>query len=244
VALEAAHEACRFYLTNLVHVGYRPLHERIVERARHLGCSGATVFKGFHGFLLGGPLLVQRWWSLSNEMPVMVQVVDTTAAVDRLLADVTTRFPKGIVTREPAQVIYYRAGASETIMFEKVPAEGATAMELFEQGAVLRIFIGDSDVHSASGVPLYEALVRAARERGLAGATVLRGAMGFGKNSAMHAAKVVDLSSDLPLLIEIVDTEERIRDFLPVVDENVDEGLVTLESVRIWKYAAGRAEPI
>lgn len=102
---------------------------------------------------------------------------------------------------------------------------------------MLRIFIGESDTWE--GRPLYEAIVLRARELHLAGATVLRGPMGFGKNSHLRTAKLLELSSDLPILIEIIDTEERIRDFLPVVDAMVRDGLVTLEPVEVIKYGAG-----
>jgi len=112
-------------------------------------------------------------------------------------------------------------------------------MQIPEEGVLLRIFIGESDVDPRTGRPLYEALVHRAREMHLAGATVLRGPMGFGKHSRLHTSKLLELSRDLPIVIEIVDAEEKIRAFLPVVDELVTEGLVTLEAVRILKYAAG-----
>ena len=110
-------------------------------------------------------------------------------------------------------------------------------MHLPHDAMLLRIFIGESDRWKHQ--PLYEAIVLKAREMGLAGATVLRGPMGFGKHSRMHAAKLLDLSTELPIVVEIVDAEERIRAFLPVVDELVSEGLVTLEAVRVLKYSAG-----
>jgi uncharacterized protein len=105
-----------------------------------------------------------------------------------------------------------------------------------QEGALLRIFVGDSD--RWRGRPLYEAIVLRARQLHMAGATVLRGCMGFGRNSRMHTAKLLEMSTDLPIVIEIVDTDEKIRDFMPVVDEMVEEGLVTLETVTVLKYAA------
>lgn len=104
------------------------------------------------------------------------------------------------------------------------------------RGTLLRIFIGESDRHG--GKPLYEALVLRARERRLAGATVLRGIIGFGKTSHIHSARLETLSTDLPVVIEIVDTAEKINAFLPEVDDLVKEGLVTLEEVTVLKYAA------
>jgi len=89
-------------------------------------------------------------------------------------------------------------------------------------------------------VPLYEAIVRKVREMGLAGATVIRGVEGFGANSRIHTAKILRLSEDLPVLIEIVDKEERIADILPVLDEMIGEGLITIERVEVIKYTHER----
>ena len=113
-------------------------------------------------------------------------------------------------------------------------------MILPEHGHLLRIFLGESDKHE--GRPLYEWLVNAARERGLAGTTVLRGIQGFGAHSRLHSAKILRLSEDLPIVVEIVDTQERIEAFMPVVDGAVREGLATLEPVEIRFYRAG-SEP-
>ena len=106
-----------------------------------------------------------------------------------------------------------------------------------QEGVLLRIFVGDSD--HWHGRPLYEALVLRAHEHHLAGATVLRGCMGFGRSSRLHTAKLLEMATDLPVVVEIVDTEEMIDGFMPVVDEMVAEGLVTLEKVTVLKYAAG-----
>ena len=109
-------------------------------------------------------------------------------------------------------------------------------MKTPENGKLLRIFVGESDRWHHR--PLYEAIVLKARELGLAGATVLRGPMGFGANSHLHTAKILRLSLDLPMVIEIVDTEEKIRLLLPALDEMVLDGLVTLEDVQVLKYRA------
>jgi PII-like signaling protein len=105
-----------------------------------------------------------------------------------------------------------------------------------DEGTLLRIFIGDSD--SYGGKPLHEAIVLRAREMHLAGATVFKGIMGFGKNSRLRAAKFVELSPDLPVLVEIIDSKQKIDTFLPVLDEMITNGLVTLETVQVVKYVA------
>jgi len=102
------------------------------------------------------------------------------------------------------------------------------------EATLLRIFIGDRDKHGH--MPLYEAIVLKARELHLAGATVLRSPMGFGKSSRMHTAKILQLSTDMPLVIEIVDTPDKIEAFLPILDEMMEGGLVTLEKVQVIHY--------
>lgn len=112
-------------------------------------------------------------------------------------------------------------------------------MKLEGEGKLLRIFIGESDTWQ--GRPLYESIVRRSREEGLAGATVIRGIEGFGAHSRLHTARILRLSEDLPLVIEIVDRADRIDGFLPILDEMVAEGLVTLERVEIVTYRAQEA---
>ncbi|HVZ59422.1 MAG TPA: DUF190 domain-containing protein [Terriglobales bacterium] len=107
-------------------------------------------------------------------------------------------------------------------------------MNLPSEATLLRVFLGESDRWHHQ--PLYEAIVQKARELHLAGATVLRGPMGFGKSSRLHTSKILRLSMDLPLVIEIVDAEENIQRFLPVLDEMMQGGLVTLEKVRVIHY--------
>ena len=110
-------------------------------------------------------------------------------------------------------------------------------MKIEGEGRLLRIFVGESD--HIDGHPLYESVVLKAREAGLAGATVLRGLMGFGAHSRLHTAKVLRLSEDLPIVIEIVDKPERIDAFLPTLDGMIREGMVTLEKVQIIAYRHG-----
>lgn len=111
-------------------------------------------------------------------------------------------------------------------------------MVLPDEGQLLRIFIGESDKYE--GKPLFEWIVEQARKNGLAGATVLRGLEGFGAHSRIHTAKILRLSEDLPIIVEIVDTSEKIEHFLPLIDEAIKEGLATLEKVRIRFYRSGQ----
>jgi uncharacterized protein len=112
-------------------------------------------------------------------------------------------------------------------------------MKVPENGQLLRIFIGESD--KWEGIPLYEAIILKARELNIAGATMLRGMMGYGAASRIHTAKILRLSEDLPVVVEIVDSAEKIATLLPFIDEMVVEGLVTLEDIRVIQYRGPRA---
>lgn len=110
-------------------------------------------------------------------------------------------------------------------------------MVLPREGHLLRIFVGEDDRYE--GMPLYEWIVRQARQHGLAGATVLRGLQGFGAHSRLHTAKILRLSTDLPIVVEIVDTRDKVEAFLPIIDAAVSEGLATLEKVEVRFYRSG-----
>ena len=114
-------------------------------------------------------------------------------------------------------------------------------MQLPHDAVLLRIYLGENDRWEHR--PLYEAIVLKARELHLAGATVLRGPMGFGKSSRLHTAKILRLSADLPLVIEIVDSEEKIQSFLPLLDKMMGGGLLTMEKVKVIDYRADKADP-
>ena len=111
-------------------------------------------------------------------------------------------------------------------------------MEIPHESLLLRVFIGESD--RFEGKPLYEAIVLKAREQHLAGATVIRGVMGFGRSSRIHTSKILRLSYDMPLVIEIVDSEEKINAFLPILDAMMGGGLVTVEKARVIFYRTGK----
>jgi PII-like signaling protein len=251
VKLEAEQVLCRFHVTSYARHGGAPLYEWIVQRARDGDLQGATVLKGFMGLRRDGSLLHESAWALSRELPVIVEIVDGPRHLERLLAEVEPVLREATVTLERAHVVLHRGGEADLPRRDVVPrsdviaTKGASTswevktMKLPEEGVLLRIFIGESDREKGHDRALYEEIVQRAREAHLAGATVLKGPMGFGRHSRMHAARLLELSTDLPVVIEIVDSEEKISAFLPVVDELVTEGLVTLEAVRLLKYVAG-----
>lgn len=110
-------------------------------------------------------------------------------------------------------------------------------MKRFEDSELMRIFINENEKYK--GAPLYEVIVKEAHKRGLAGATVLRGIMGYGADSRFHTSKILRLSEDLPIVIEIADQLEKIESFLPFLDEVIKEGFATVEKVRVNVYKKG-----
>jgi uncharacterized protein len=245
---EAEQVLCRFMLSNFTGHRDEPLYQWIVETARHEGMQGATGLKGIAGLTQNGAVLVESPWRLAQELPVIVEVVDGPRRIEALLSRVEPVFSNGTITLERAHVLLFsdstQKGRRAAPPVDVIQSQHDSAawevktMKLPDQGVLLRIFIGEDDRETGGGRPLYETIVRRAREAHLAGATVLKGPLGFGKHSRVHSAKLLELSSDLPIVIEIVDAEDKINAFLPIVDELVTEGMVTLEVVRVLKYAA------
>lgn len=248
--LEGEQTLLRVYVSSTEKRGWfsSPAPVALVERAQQDGLAGATVLRGIFGFDARGRLLERSAWSLVENVPVIVEFVDGPQAIGRFLSAVQEIVVNGLTTLERGHVLLYRHGqgaAAKASMKVNVPdpvtpfstlpsPEEFPIMKLSEEGQQLRIFIGESD--SYQGEPLYRAIVLKARELGLAGATVLRGPMGFGANSRVHTSSLVELSTDLPIVIEIVDVAGKIETLLPFLDETVVEGMITIEAVRVLRY--------
>ena len=247
--LEGEQVLLRVYLRNTDKYGWwRSAADTLVERARGTGLAGATVLRGSFGLDIDGHLLEQSVWSLIERRPVIIEFVDTPPMIGRFLATVGSVVREGLATLERGHVLLYRhEGATATRAAERlvvpgrVPdlstlpsAEEFPVMNLTENGQLLRVFIGESDTWK--GQPLYRAIVLKAKEFGLAGATVLHGAMGYGANSRVHTTNLLELSTDLPVVVEIVDTADKVQQLLPFLDEAVDEGMITVEAVKVLRY--------
>jgi hypothetical protein len=231
-----------------------PAAEELVRRARKEGMAGATVLRGIYGLDITGKLLQGSGWSLADHVPVVVEIVDGPQRIGRFLTTVAEVVREGIATLERARVMLYRHPHGESgrdRLSTRVPAgipdlstvptpEEFPAMQMSEDGQLLRIFIGESD--QWQGTPLYRAVVLKAKELDLAGATVLRGPMSFGANSRLHTTKLLELSGDLPIIIEIVDSAAKIETLLPFLDEVVQEGMITIEAVRVLRYRQNAAK--
>jgi len=248
--LEGEQTLLRVYLRNTDKHGWfaPPAADQLVRRARKEGLAGATVLRGILGLDVRGNLLEYSAWSLVEHVPVIVEIVDSPHNIGRFLGVVEEIVLEGLATLERAHVLLYRHGRESAAAAARrlaVPAsitplstlpspEEFPIMKSSQTGQLLRVFIGESD--HWQNAPLYRAIVLKARELGLAGATVLRGPMGFGANSRLHTTRILELSADLPIVIEIVDEPAKIESLLPFLDEAVAEGLITIEDVRVLHY--------
>lgn len=252
--LEGEQTLLRIHLRNTDKHGWSSTWDMLVQRARAKQLAGATVLRGICGLDVSGKLLETGIWSFVDHVPMIIEFVDHPHNIGAFLEDVDEVVAEGLATLERAHVLVYRhnlAGAEKAAMRMDLPgpvaplstlpsSEEFSAMKLSEEGQLLRVFCGESDTWARQ--PLYRAVVLKAKELGLAGATVLRGPMGFGANSRVHTANLLELSTDLPVVIELVDSVEKIQSLLPFLDEAVTEGLITIEAVRVLRYVANRAK--
>jgi PII-like signaling protein len=235
----------RAYLQSADRSPHTPTDERLVNAAREAGLAGATVLRGILGAGSHG-VIKRSAWSLIEHVPVIVEIVDTSERILRFVdGPVAQLMQNGMLTLERANVMLYRHGKhpqpanlrlgellEPLSTLPRIEEKGA--MKVNENGVLLRVFAGESD--RFENKPLYEAIVAKVRELGLAGATVLRGTEGFGAHSVVHRASLLEMSTDLPIVIEIVDTEEQIKRILPSLEEMVREGMITMEYVVILLY--------
>lgn len=248
--LEGEQILLRVWLRSTDRCGLRTAAEAVVERARGDGLAGATLLRGITGLDVAGELLQRGTWSLVERVPVIVEIVDGAQFIMPFLLNLRSIVAEGMATLERAHVLVYRHRAAQVAALESrlqapppirdlstLPtSQEFPVMQLAEDGRLLRVFIGESDTWQ--GEPLFRAIVLKARELGMAGATVLHGAMGFGAASRIHTSRLLELSTDLPIVVEIVDTADKTASLLPFLDESVQEGMVTMESVRVLKYRA------
>jgi PII-like signaling protein len=193
------------------------------------GVSGATVLKGVAGFGADHHIHTSSTVELSDHLPLKIEFIETREKVDELLGKLEEMAGSGMIelqettVAKPAQV----SKPKKAVPSEHFKIEGHAKM--------MRIYIGENDQWRDK--PLYEALVRAMRAHDLAGVTVYRGILGYGAHRRVHKDKTLHLSHDSSIMLSVIDTEEKLQGFLPIVDQMVQEGLVVLSEVDIIKYA-------
>ena len=205
-----------------------PAFEAVVRFLQRHGCAGATVTKAVAGYGASGRVHEARLFSLGEDMALRIEAIDSEQKITALLPFIYEMVGSGLIEVQEMEVIKHtthpEAEEEEHLKHEKL--EG--------QAKMVRIYIGEDD--RWEGEPLHEAIVKKLRMMDIAGATVYKGVLGYGAQQRLHKPGWLGLSTDLPVMISIIDSEEKIRHILPVLDEMVDEGLVVLSDVEIIKY--------
>ena len=205
----------------------------ILDFLFYRGVSGATVLKGIGGFGADHHLHSTSVVEVSDKLPVRIEFVETREKVNELLGKLEEMAGTGLIEVQETTV-----AKAPQISKQKKPAP--EHMKIEGRGRLMRIYVGESDRWHDK--PLHEALVHAMRANDIAGVTVYRGVLGYGAHRRMHKDKPMHLSRDASIMLSAVDTEEKLRAFLPVVEQMVQEGLVVMSEVDIVKYAWRPAE--
>jgi len=239
----------RVFLRNTDHYSWwASADDTLVSRAMKRELAGGTELEGFLGVDVLGHKIEPRLWSLAQHRPVVIEFLDRPAVIGVFLADVVEVVHEGLLTLERAHVLAYRKrerDAGRVAAHLAVPGrpdpaaylpspEEFPVMRQTTDGHLLRIFVDDVD--QFEGQPLYRAVVQKALDLGLANAIVLRAPLGFGTHGRVRSDRFVDYLPDLPILIEIADTPEKIAAILPFLDRAVTEGLITIEGVKMLRW--------
>ena len=214
------------YVGEDVHHHGEPLYLAVLNYLFYHGVSGATVTKGVAGFGPDHHLHTARILEVSENLPIKIEFIETADKLDELLPKLLQMVGEGLIE------------AQDTTILKSATAEAPPAalphVALHGKAKLMRIFIGEDD--KWRGKPLYDAIVESLRAHDMAGVTVYRGICGYGAHRRFHKEKRLSLSSDLPIMLSVVDEEARIRAYLPLLEELVQEGLVVLSDADVIKY--------
>jgi PII-like signaling protein len=209
----------------------RSLYNALLELFQHKGLAGATVSRGIAGFTGHGAIHTINIVDLSSDLPVRIEIVDTAEAIDRVLPDVYDMVDKGLVEVQDTVVIKFATGEKPVAL----AAKKGELMRLIGKAKMLRVHIGEDD--RWEGQPLYEAIVKRAAQLDIAGATVYRGILGYGAHRRIHRHKTIALSSDDPIMIAMVDEEEKINTMIAALETMVSGGcMIAISDVTVVKY--------
>jgi PII-like signaling protein len=198
------------------------------------GISDATVTRGVAGFGTDHKLHTSRLVELADEMPMKIEFVESAECVDQVLPKLVEIAAHGLIEVQDTTVINPAAD-------KKRPQAAPAVAKLESTAKIMRILIGEQDRWQDK--PLHEALVQALRANDIAGVTVYRGILGYGANRRMHKDSTLNLSHDAPMLLTVIDTEEKLRAFFPVLDQMVKQGLVVMSDAEVIKYSYAAALP-
>lgn len=209
----------------------RSLYNALLELFQHRGMSGATVSRGIAGFTGQGAIHTISLVDLSTDLPVRIEIVDEPEKIERILPDVYDMVSKGLVEVQDTTVVKFATGEEPA----SAPDQGGELVRLIGKSKMLRIHIGEND--KWEGEPLYEAIVKRAALLDIAGATVYRAILGYGAHRRIHRHKTITFSSDDPISIVIIDTEEKVNEMLTALDTMVSGGcVIAISDVTVVKY--------
>jgi len=207
----------------------RSAYNALLDLFRRKGLAGATVSRGIAGFTGRGPVSSIDRAEVSTALPIRIEVTDSAAAIDGILPDVYDIVDRGLVEVQETQVVKFATGENPP------PPERGEVVRLIGKAKALEIHIGEDD--KWEGAPLYEAIVTRARQLDIAGATVYRGILGYGAHKRIHKHKTLALSHDDPVMISIVDEEEKINKLLASLETMIAGGcLIAVSDVTVVKY--------
>jgi PII-like signaling protein len=192
------------------------------------GVAGATVTRGIAGFGSDHHLHSNRLVDLAVNFPVKVEFIESPEKVEELLPKLQTMVGTGLIEMQDTTIV---KPAEKT---QKHPAPDVPALKSEGKAKIMRIYIGEND--KWNGKPLYEAIVSGLRSNDIAGVTVYRGILGYGANRRIRKDAALSLSHDRPILLSVVDTEEKLKAFMPILDQMVQQGLVVLSDANVIKY--------
>jgi PII-like signaling protein len=206
-----------------------PTYSSILDFLFYRGVSGATVLKGVAGFGADHHIHTSRSVEISDRLPLKIEFIETREKVDELLGKLEEMCGTGMIEVQETMIAKPARGSKPKD--EIVPAH----LKIEGKAKMMRIYIGEADKWKDK--PLHLALVEAMRANDIAGVTVYRGILGYGAHRRVHKDKPLHMSHDSSIMLSVVDTEQKLRDFLPIVDQMVEEGLVVLSNVDIIKYS-------
>jgi PII-like signaling protein len=215
------------------------LYSAILDFLFYRGISGASVVRGIAGFGADHHLHTTRIESLAADLPIKIEFIESAAKVDEVLSKLYELAGTGLIEIQDTTV----AKPAETEV-AKVAQPSAPALKRESKAKLMRIFVGEND--KWRGKPLHAALVESMRANDIAGVTVYQGILGYGANRRIHKDSALHLSHDRPMMLSVVDTEEKLRAYFPVLEEMMQQGLVVLSDVEIIKYthdAQSRVDP-
>jgi PII-like signaling protein len=205
------------------------LYAAILDYLFYRGVSGANVMRGVAGFGAHHHLHTTRILVLTENLPIKIQFIESSDKVDELLPKLHEMVGTGLIEIQDTQVVKPSA-----VVGKSEPQDAGPALKREGKAKLMRIYVGEND--KWHGKPLHQALVEGMRANDIAGVTVYQGILGYGANRRIHEDKTLSLSHDRPILLSVVDTDEKLRSFLPVLEDMVQQGLVVFSDVDIIKY--------